>query len=256
MPIKRLFVEHPLAAGARLVLDGDAAHYLGRVLRARPGDPLTVFNGDGAEYAATVHDLARGSVTLDVSTTIDAMAEPPVAITLLQALSRNEKMDVAIQKAVELGAAEIRPVAVERSVMRLDDERAARRAAHWRQVAVHAAQQCGRAIVPAVHAPVPLDDVLAAGGLGFGIVADPDAGQTLATTLAGAPRERARISLLVGPEGGLTAQEIAAAAAAGMRPSRAGPRVLRTETAAVALLAILQWHFGDFGGGAAQPVRP
>lgn len=249
MPVKRLFVEGPLGPGQHLRLQGDAAHYLGRVLRARRGDLVRLFDGTGVEYEARVVAADRGTVTLDTGAALDALPEPAVAITLIQALSRNEKMDLAIQKAVELGVASVRPVAVTRSVMKLDGDRAVRRHEHWRQVAVHAAQQCGRAVVPEVHAPAPLEQVLADVNLGFGIVADPLAPATLADCLADAPETVAVASVLVGPEGGLTGEEIAAATRAGMLACRAGPRVMRTETAAVALVAVLQLRLGDLGGG-------
>lgn len=250
MSPKRLFVEQPLAPGCGIELDGDAAHYLGRVLRARAGDTLNLFNGDGLEFAATVANITRGTVTLSVGQAVAATPESPVAITLVQAMSRNEKMDLAVQKAVELGVHAIRPVAVERSVMRLDSERSGRRVTHWRQVAISAAQQCGRAVIPEVHAPSSLDEVLRDSRLDVGVVADPAATQTLGQCLA---REKKRpvasAGLLVGPEGGLTAGEIEQAVAAGWHACQAGPRVLRTETAALALAAVLQWHFGDLAGG-------
>ncbi|MEM6808852.1 MAG: 16S rRNA (uracil(1498)-N(3))-methyltransferase [Pseudomonadota bacterium] len=249
MPVKRLFVDQPIAAGSTLALDGAAAHYLGRVLRARVGNTVQVFNGDGREFAAEMTRITRDAVVLDVHDAVAAAPEPRVAITLMQALSRNEKMDLAIQKAVELGVHSIRPVAVERSVMRLDDTRTARRTEHWQQVAVHAAQQCGRAVVPEVHAPATLGDALnASADVGLGIVADPQAAQSLGDCLdkAGDGVDAAR--LLVGPEGGLTADEIALATTSGLHAVRAGPRVLRTETAALALVTVLQWRFGDLGG--------
>ena len=249
MPIKRLYVEHPLAPGQELRLQDAAAHYLGRVLRARPGDTVQVFNGDGREFAASVDAVTRHAVSLHVGDAVAAVPEPPVAVTLMQALSRNEKMDLAIQKAVELGVASIRPVAVTRSVMKLDAARGGKRLEHWRQVAVHAAQQCGRAVVPEVHPPAALDAVLGEARLGFGIVADPRAERSLAACLDAAPARVAEAAVLVGPEGGLTDAEIAAAVAAGMHPCRAGPRVLRTETAALALVTVLQLRFGDLGGG-------
>lgn len=249
MPVKRLFVEGPLGPGQHIRLEGDPAHYLGRVLRARRGDLVRLFDGTGDEYEARVVALDRGTVTLDTAAAVDALPEPAVAITLMQALSRNEKMDLAIQKAVELGVSSVRPVAVTRSVMKLDGNRAGRRLEHWRQVAVHAAQQSGRAVVPEVHAPAPLDAALADAAPGFGIVADPRAAMSLSDCLAAAPDHVRSVSLLVGPEGGLTEEEIALATGAGMHACRAGPRVMRTETAAVALVAALQLTLGDLGRG-------
>ena len=157
-----------------------------------------------------------------------------MAVTLVQGISRGEKMDLTIQKATELGAAEIRPVLTERGVVRLPAERAASRARHWRKVAISACQQCGRSVVPAIAAPAALADAL------------PGAEKTLGDTLAGMP-SAASLSLLIGPEGGFSHAEIDDALAADVRPFRAGPRVLRTETAAIALLAILQYALGDLG---------
>ncbi|MEO0345635.1 MAG: 16S rRNA (uracil(1498)-N(3))-methyltransferase [Pseudomonadota bacterium] len=249
MPVKRLFVDQPLAAGSTLALDGATAHYLGRVLRARLGNTVQIFNGNGHEFAAEITRITRDAIVLDVHETVAAAPEPRIAITLMQALSRNEKMDLAIQKAVELGVSSIRPVAVERSVMRLDDSRTVRRTEHWQQVAVHAAQQCGRAVVPEVHAPVTLGEALdSSADVGFGIVADPEAAQSLHDCLCGAGDGVDAARIMVGPEGGLTADEIALATASGLHAVHAGPRVLRTETAALALVTVLQWHFGDLGG--------
>lgn len=249
MPVKRLYVEAALEPGCRLALTDDAAHYLGRVLRAKPGEALRVFSPDGAEFDATVATLGRRSVELAVGDPVDAMPESPLRLIVLQAMSRNEKMDFVVQKAVELGATDIAPVAVERSVMRLDDARGARRLVHWRQVAVHAAQQCGRVVVPAVHPPRSLADALAATPAPFGIVADPLAARTLGEVLDRVAQPPRAARVLIGPEGGLTDDELARAAEAGLTGCRIGPRILRTETAAVTLMAALQIRFGDLAGG-------
>ncbi len=249
MSHKRLFVDEPLHAGHTLQLGADIAHYLGRVLRARPADEVLLFNGDGRQWHAGIRQLERRSVTLEVGSEAAATPESPLHITLWQALSRNEKMDLVIQKAVELGVAAIRPVIVERSVMQLDTRRATRRQEHWRSVAINAAQQCGRCVIPSVHVPLDLAAALQTyDQSGSALLAAPDASSTLSECLKKNPGAQPALHLLIGPEGGFTPDESALAVQQGFSAFRAGPRVLRTETAAIALLAIAQYVWGDVGG--------
>jgi 16S rRNA (uracil1498-N3)-methyltransferase len=246
MRISRIFVATGIMPGSPVALDNDAAHYLSRVLRARTGDRVVLFDGSGADFPARIETIDRKRVVCSVVERVAGLAEPPVAITLVQGISRGEKMDLTIQKATELGAAAIRPVLTERGVVRLPAERAAARAAHWRKVAVNACQQCGRSVVPAVAEPSGLADALQSDASRVRLMALPDAQGRLGETLADIATADS-ISLLIGPEGGFSGAEIEAALAAGVRPFRAGPRVLRTETAAIALLAILQHAAGDLG---------
>ncbi|HEX7061556.1 MAG TPA: 16S rRNA (uracil(1498)-N(3))-methyltransferase [Woeseiaceae bacterium] len=246
MRTHRLYVPGPLRAGAGLELDPERSHYLSRVLRARPGDALVLFDGRGGEHPATVADVAKQAVTVTVGAVREGLPEPPLDIHLLQGISRGERMDWVVQKATELGVARLTPVLTEFSVVQLGGERAARRGAHWTKIAQAACEQCGRNRVPVIAAPRPLADVLAEvparDPAGTRILLDPAAPRPLAS---GGPRD-GRVELLIGPEGGLSAGEHARAEAAGFAPRSLGPRVLRTETAAIAALAVLQARWGDF----------
>lgn len=242
MRLIRVYVEAPLAAGAGVELRGPAHEHVTRVLRLGAGDEVTLFNGDGHDYPSVIRELRRGATAVAVRAVASARAESPLAITLVQGIARAERMDLVVQKATELGIAAIQPVATERSVVRLDADARAKRLAHWRAIAVAACEQCGRARLPAVADPVPLPDWLARpAGAVRRLQLDPEAGESLVTAAAGA----ASIELLVGPEGGLTATEQDAARQTGYLSCRIGPRVLRSETASIAALAVLQATAGD-----------
>ena len=220
------------------------AHHLAHVLRLAPGDPVVLFDGRGAAYDAVIAQSARGAVRVRVGDRRNEDRESPLCVLLAQAVSSGERMDYTIQKAVELGVAAVQPLLSERCVVRLSGERAAKRVLHWQAVAVAACEQCGRNRVPAVHPLLPLRDWLqqpaAAGELRLSLAPEAAAG------LRQLDRPAGRVTVLAGPEGGLTATELDDAAGAGFRPLRLGPRVLRTETAAVALLAAMQALWGDF----------
>lgn len=244
MRLIRVHVEAALGPGARARLDGAAAAHVTRVLRLRVGDPVTLFNGDGSDYPARISALGRGTVEAEISGVAAARAESPLAVTLVQGIARTERMDLVLQKATELGVAAILPVATARSVVRLDGESRERKRAHWRGVAISACEQCGRARVPEVAAPRGFADWLAlAPRATTRLLLSPDAKLALNAAAQGATA----VELLVGPEGGLEDAERGAALAAGFRACRLGPRVLRSETAAIAALAVLQSVAGDFG---------
>jgi 16S rRNA (uracil1498-N3)-methyltransferase len=212
------------------------------VLRLSAGDAVTLFNGDGADYPARIAALGRGTVEAQVTGRAAARPESPLAATLVQGIARAERMDLVVQKATELGVAAIVPVATARSVVRLDAEGRDRKAAHWRGIAAAACEQCGRARLPEIAEPLDLGAWLTKrAGAGVRLLLSPDAD----TSLAGAARGATSVELLVGPEGGLEDAEEKAALAAGYRACRLGPRVLRSETAAIAALAVLQATAGD-----------
>ena len=239
----RVYISGELRPHSECRLPSGQAHHVARVLRLAPGDALTLINGDGAEYDAVVVRIAGDAVTVKVGDARSCARESPLEIVLGQALSSGERMDYTVQKAVELGVAAIHPLAAARSVVRLTGERAEKRVAHWQAVAVSACEQSGRNHVPPVAPVTELAAWLerpAAGALR--LLLSP-AG---ATGLRDLPRPAASIVLLAGPEGGFTPEEEAAARHCGFAPVRLGPRVLRTETAAVAALAALQALWGDF----------
>ena len=239
----------PLAEGLRADLPEGAARHASRVLRLRVDDALTLFDAGGGEYAARIVGIERERVAVEVLAWRNAECESPIDITLVQALQAGEKMDMTVQKAVELGVARIVPVISRRSVVRLDGERALRRVEHWRGVVASACEQCGRNRVPEVTALEGLERWLAkapAPGVRRLMLA-PGAQQSLATLPQ--PLSDERVELLIGAEGGLAPEEMQAAVQAGFVGIRLGPRILRTETAGLAALAAMQSLWGDFREG-------
>ena len=244
MAAPRFFVPQPLApglVGETIALPEAAAHHATRVLRLAVGDALTLFDGGEGEYAATLARADKRGASVRVLRFDRVDRESPLAVTLAQGIAASDAMDQAVRKATELGAAAIQPLVTARSAPLPSGERGDRRLVHWRQVAVAACEQCGRNRVPAVLPPQPLGEWLAAWG-GGGILFSPEADRPLAQ-LAQPP---APLALLIGPEGGFDAREVAAARAKGFHAVRLGPRVLRTETAAVAGLSVLQALWGDW----------
>jgi 16S rRNA (uracil1498-N3)-methyltransferase len=230
----------PADVGKAITLPESAAHHATRVVRLAAGDALTLFNGAGGEYRATLVTVERKAVTARIDAFDPVERESPLAVTLAQSVAANDAMDYAIRKAVELGVSAIAPLVTERSAPLPPGERADKRLAHWRQIVVAACEQCGRNRVPDVAPAQPLGEWLSAWH-GAGIVLAPDG----AATLANIPAPTDPLALLVGPEGGLGAREIAVVTARGFAALRLGPRILRTETAGVAALALLQAAWGD-----------
>lgn len=243
MRLTRVHVEQSLAPGQSCVIGGSAANHIMRVLRLRDGDSLTLFDGRGGEYGARIAGLRKDSVSVDVQEHRAIERESALDLTLVQGVSRGERMDWVMQKATELGVRRIVPVLTERSVVRLDERQSERKLQHWRAIVVSACEQCGRNRVPEVTAPLGLYETLRA--------IDPDSTRVLLSP-AGTLRARdlarpSRITMLIGPEGGLSDNEEEAAVVAGFKRVQLGPRILRTETAAIAALATLQHDFGDLG---------
>lgn len=243
MPLKRLYVAERLAAGAELRLGGEAARYLGRVLRLRAGETVHVFNGDDGEWSATIRRFGKDRVTLSVQDAIHNIAEPRLRIHLVQGISRGERMDFVVQKATELGVDRITPVLTAHGVVKLDGKRAERRREHWRRVAESACEQSGRVNPPRVDTPLPLNDWLGEAGKGAAcrLILSPGAGKSLTNVEVPA----GGLCLLIGPEGGFSEREYDDARVSGFEAVSLGPRILRTETAAVAALAIAQGLWGD-----------
>ena len=243
MPLKRLYVAEKLAAGAELRLGDEAARYLGRVLRLRTGDAVHVFNGDDGEWSATIGRFGKDRVTLLLHDAIENTAEPQLSIHLVQGISRGERMDFVVQKATELGVAHITPVLTDYGVVKLDARRAGKRKAHWEGVAASACEQSGRIRPPLIDEPSPLNDWLGArqAGNSTDVILRPGEGKPLASTA----QPEAGLCVLVGPEGGFSEREYDDAEFAGFDAVTLGPRVLRTETAAVAAIAVAQALWGD-----------
>ena len=248
MRVTRVYVDAALAPGATLALPEGPARHVARVLRLAAGDGLRLFNGRGGEHEATIDSVRRDAVSVRIGAHHAIERESPLSIVLLQGVARGEKMDLILQKATELGAHAFLPVMMARSTVRLDERTAVTRQQHWQAVVTSACEQCGRNRVPVVAAPATLPHCLQpSAGLRL-LLAPGEESAPLPALLAGAgldPGARARIELLVGPEGGFDPAETAAAVAAGFRPCRLGPRVLRTETAGLAALAALQTLAGD-----------
>jgi 16S rRNA (uracil1498-N3)-methyltransferase len=235
-------VEEALQSGARCRIGGSAANHMLRVLRLGVGTAVTLFDGTGGEYSARIESVLKDSVIVEVGAHAAIERESPVHLSLAQGISRGERMDWVIQKATELGVQRIVPLITTRSVVRLDARQAQRKWQHWRGISVAACEQCGRNRLPELAAPLELRDFLS------GEAAAAPLRLVLALTASRRIRElkrHERITLLVGPEGGLAEGEHAAALTSGFEPVYLGPRILRTETAAVAALAALQQAFGD-----------
>jgi 16S rRNA (uracil1498-N3)-methyltransferase len=239
----RFFCPPPLAVGAEITLPVGAAHHVLRVLRLKVGAAVTLFDGAGGEYGGELARTSPRAVAVRVLEHRDIERESPLAVTLVQGLAAADRMDYAVQKAAELGVTAIVPVVATRSVVRLDEARASRRAARWRQIVISACEQSGRNRLPEVHPPSALGTWLrtpSAAQLRLLLARDAVDG------LGDLDRPLGTVELLVGPEGGLTLEESAAARAAGFRPVRLGPRILRTESAGPGMLAAINALWGDW----------
>jgi 16S rRNA (uracil1498-N3)-methyltransferase len=246
--LTRVYVgDVPLTPGSVIELPADTASHLAQVLRARSGEELILFNGDGREFTGVIEAVRSSRVSVAVGDARSVDRESPFAITLVQCVPRGDRMDFIVQKATELGVARIVPVLSQRSVVRLDKRHAQSKAMHWRAVAVSACEQCGRNRVPAIEAAQPLLSYLGESvpGTGPKLVFEPDsARQARPADLGGAARGGAA-EIAIGPEGGFAADELEAFRVAGYSQVGLGPRILRAETAAIAAVVWLQAHCGD-----------
>ena len=244
MRVIRCHVDADLAPGRALRLPEDKSLHLLRVLRLREGDAVTLFNGDGHDYASRITGMERKAVELTVEAATTRDNESPLAITLLQGVARGDKMDLILQKATELGVRAIQPVLTERTEVKLDSERAERRIAHWRGVVAAACEQSGRTRVPEVAEPRALHEALAdLPADARRLILDPHRGRALKALDIDATRP---VVLVIGPEGGLGERDHRLLEKSGFEGVQLGPRVLRTETAGLAVLAALQALYGDW----------
>lgn len=245
MPIPRIYSPDRLAAGIDVALSASAVQHVVKALRLRPGAALVLFDGQGGEYSAQLL-TAGNNARVRVLEHHAIERESPFNFTLVQAISKSDRMDYTVQKSTELGVNAIIPVSVERSVVKLDKSRAEKKRVHWQAVAIAACEQCGRNRIPEVAPLRRLEEYLATIGDdmrdGLRVVLDPEANRHLGA-LAEHP---GRITAMIGPEGGLTERELLLLHQAGFQGVRLGPRILRTETAGVALLGAMQALWGDF----------
>jgi 16S rRNA (uracil1498-N3)-methyltransferase len=239
----RLYCPDDLSRAVQLVLPDAAAHHVARVLRLRTGDLVTLFDGSGGEYAASIHEVSKKEVVVDVGKFSDVERESPLRIMLAQGLSVGDKMDDTLQKAVQLGIVKFAPIETQKSIVRLTDERAQKRFQHWQHVAISACEQSGRNRLPLVHEVKSFKQFIAS--------ADAKATRFLLSprgesSLNQLRKPEGNIILLCGPEAGFSDDEESLAINSGFTPVRLGPRILRTETAAVAALAAMNALWGDY----------
>jgi 16S rRNA (uracil1498-N3)-methyltransferase len=241
MPLHRLYTQQPLEPGQTLALEPGPARHAAQVLRLTTGDRLLLFNGDGRDYDATVEAAGRDGVRVRVGVPGENEPAPGLEIRLGLGISRGERMDFALQKAVELGVTAIAPLFTQRTVVRLAGERLHKRAAHWGSVVIAACEQSGRRRLPALAPPCALADWLAQGQPN-GMLLHHAAPRALSAL----PPPAVALTLLIGPEGGLSEREREDARDHGFTAVRLGPRILRTETAPLAAIAAIQTLWGDF----------
>ena len=246
MPVSRIFAPLSLQPDTQISLTGEQARYISKVLRLRPGDNVTVFDGRGGEFAASIASIGRSKVVLNITQHLDIDVESPLHIHLLQCVSRGERMDFVVQKTTELGVRRITPVLSQFSVVKLDKDRAEKRRQHWEKVASSACEQCGRNSLPQIDFPAALpkwfgDNLDTQATAGSRLLLSPGASEKLSSV----ELPVATAIVLIGPEGGFSEAEYAQAVAAGFRNISFGPRILRTETAAIAAVTALQSLFGD-----------
>lgn len=243
--MRRFFIDGPL--GDEIIITGQDARHIGRVLRLAPGDELVVAGADGRTGRAVITAVGLTCVTARLEEVLDAAHEPPISVRLAQGLPKGDKLEYIIQKAAELGVAGVIPVAADNCVVRYDGTRQACRQDRWRKIAAEAAKQCGRSAVPAVDRIMTLAEALGTAGSKETIIMLYEGGGDSLRDILAAGEARDYL-LLVGPEGGFSPAEAALARSSGARFATLGPRILRTETASLAALAIVMYEKGDLGG--------
>ena len=241
MRVSRLYVAQPLQVGEQLTLNEDASHYVRTVLRLKQDQAVILFNGQGSDFACHFTEVSRKTVRVLINEKLARDVESPLRITLGMGISRGDRIDWAVQKAVELGVHAITPLITERCVIKFDNEKKQQRRQHWQHIVQHAAEQSGRSVLPDLQDVIHINDWVG-GQQGLKVFLDPYAEQTLADIQPDAMH----LTLLSGPEGGFSDQERQQAKAAGFIPVRMGARILRTETAVLAALAAAQSLWGDF----------
>jgi 16S rRNA (uracil1498-N3)-methyltransferase len=252
MRLTRVYLDTELHSGSSMELARDSASHLAKVLRARAGDELILFNGQGSEFSAVIEAVRGARVTVAVGAARAVDRESPLQITLIQCVPRGDRMDFVVQKATELGVARIVPVLSQRSVVRLDSSQAASKLLHWQAVAISACEQCGRNRLPQIDVAQPLlnflGDLPPAPSDTLRLVLEPEQHDPDDESDAAAPppiETTVKVEFAIGPEGGFAPEELEGFGLCGFTRIGMGPRILRTETAAIAALVMLQTRFGD-----------
>ncbi len=241
MRIPRFYIEHNLLVEDVVNLPNELAHYMTNVLRLKVGSPIVLFNGDGSDYPAEIIDIHKRTASVLVNSQISLNVESPLHLHLGQGVSKGDRMDIALQKAVELGVTEITPIITENCNVKLDAERWEKKHASWQKLIISACEQSQRNVIPKLHMPITMQQWLGQSSELDKIILSPGA----KTYLSSLTKPQKGFRIVIGPEGGLSEQEIYTATETGYIATNIGSRILRTETAAIASLAILQSHFGD-----------
>ena len=238
----RIYTDNTLITDQQIDLDKKASRHIVKVLRLNAGESLSVFNGDGRDYSAVLVRSAK-TATIRITGSRNNPTESPLKVTLAQGISRGDRMDYCLQKSVELGVHAIQPLMTEKSSIKLDVERLDKKHRHWREILISACEQCGRSVVPQLAGATTLKDWLDHYDKAVPLqVLQPDA-----TTALARAQSAIQCTVAIGPESGFSARELALFKQVGAQTYSLGPRVLRTETAAVAALSVLQLQGGDFG---------
>lgn len=241
--MKRIYIDAPFATGQRCPLPAEAFHYVVRVLRCRDRESLSVFNGDGFDYAATLQMNGKKSAEVMIENSVENYSESPLHTTLIQGLSKGERMDIVMQKAVELGVNCIIPVRSEFCAVKLDGARLQKKMQHWQSVMISACEQSGRAVLPRLQPVQTLDEALASVDAEARLLLHPYEAKSAHSLSVQMPSSAA---VLIGPEGGFSDAEVERAIAHQFTPIILGKRILRTETAAIAALSLCQQLWGDW----------
>jgi len=236
-----VYVESNLTAGNPVTIGDDSFHHLSHVLKHREGDMIHAFDGNGGYFESIIISKSKRSITIQPDIFVKDNRESDLRLTLAQGISRGQKMDLTIQKAVELGVYIFVPVMTERGNVKLDDERSEKRLKHWQKIIINACEQCGRNVLPTILEPVKLEEWMAVDANAMRYVLDPMSDVSISSI----SQQGSEISLICGPEGGLCANELEQSQNNGYSPISLGPRILRTETAAISALAIFQSRWGD-----------
>lgn len=241
MRIPRVYTSQPLTTGASIALEAAVSRYLMQSLRKAEGSHIEVFNGDGSQYSAIIVASGKSTVTIQIESEAQISRESPLSIHIGLAISKGDRMDYGIRKIVELGGNEITPLITQRCEVRLSKERLEKRMKHWRGIVISACEQCGRNRVPKMNEPLSLDQWSSRVEATAKLILQPGG----STSLADRPTPES-VALAVGPEGGFETQEVELAQEAGFERVVLGPRILRTETAPLAAISVLQYLWGDF----------